>query len=133
MKDKLHRGCLSTNFSSTSTYERKENWIYIIQLERYYSFIKWCPNVAFLYPPKTSEIQRLSDVFRGKRNGASDPSGLKVTDCKYFGSYIENTAKDMNIRIAITWKAINKMSQIWKSEIPKSSKISVLIGKHSAL
>ena len=80
--------------------------------------------------PENVRNPKAFDVFRGKRNGTSDPNGLKeVTDCKYFGSYIENTAKDINIRIPITWKAINKMSQIWKSEIPKSTKISVLMWK----
>ena len=36
----------------------------------------------------------------------------EVTDYKYLGSHIENTAKDKNIRIGITWRVMNKMSQI---------------------
>ena len=42
-----------------------------------------------------------------------------VTDYKYLGSHIENTVKDKNIRIGITQTVMNKMSQIWKGEIPK--------------
>ena len=61
------------------------------------------------------------DVIIQSLNGVN----LKeVTDYKYLGSNIENTTKYINIRIGIAWAAMNKMSQIWKSEIPKSTKIS---------
>ena len=35
-------------------------------------------SVTFLYPLKTSENQRFSDVFRGYRNVTQDQNGLKL-------------------------------------------------------
>ena len=34
------------------------------------------PNVPFLYPLKTSENQKFSDVFRGYKNKTLDSNGL---------------------------------------------------------
>ena len=42
----------------------------------------------------------------------------KVSDFKYLGSYIQSTEKDMNIRLAKSWAALNKMNAIWKSRLP---------------
>ena len=42
----------------------------------------------------------------------------KVFDFKYLGSYIQSTEKDMNIRLAKSWAALNKMNAIWKSRLP---------------
>ena len=42
----------------------------------------------------------------------------KVSDFKYLGSYIQSTEKYMNIRLAKSWAALNKMNAIWKSRLP---------------
>ena len=42
----------------------------------------------------------------------------KVSDFKYLGSYIQSTEKDMNIRLAKSWAALNNMNAIWKSRLP---------------
>ena len=39
-------------------------------------FNPFAPNARFLYPLKTSENLRFSDVFRGKRKGVLETNGL---------------------------------------------------------
>ncbi|KXJ18978.1 hypothetical protein AC249_AIPGENE19925 [Exaiptasia diaphana] len=36
-------------------------------------------------------------------------------DLKYLGSWVDKSIKDVNIRKALAWKALNDMSNIWKS------------------
>ena len=46
----------------------------------------------------------------------------KVQDFKYLGSYIMSSAKDIKIRKAKAWKALNDMSKIWTSDISRPVK-----------
>ena len=52
-------------------------------------------NIPLLYPLKTSENQRFSDVFRGYRNGTLDENGkkhleiLKTKGCEFHVTQIE--------------------------------------------
>ena len=41
----------------------------------------------------------------------------RVEDFKYLGSYIKSTDRDVNIRIAKAWAALNSMQSIWKSKL----------------
>ena len=41
----------------------------------------------------------------------------RVEDFKYLGSYIGSTERDVNIRIAKAWAALNNMNVIWKSNL----------------
>ena len=41
----------------------------------------------------------------------------KVNDFKYLGSYISSTEKDLDIRLAKSWSALNAMNKIWKSNL----------------
>ena len=41
----------------------------------------------------------------------------QVEDFKYLGSYIESTDRDVNIKIAKVWAALNSMQSIWKSKL----------------
>ena len=36
-------------------------------------------------------------------------------DFKYLGSWVDNSAKDINVRKSLAWKALNDMEKIWKS------------------
>ena len=36
-------------------------------------------------------------------------------DFKYLGSWVDSSAKDMSVRKALAWKALNSMDKIWKS------------------
>ena len=46
----------------------------------------------------------------------------KVDDFKYLGSYVMSSGRDIKIRKAKAWKAINDMSKIWKSDISRATK-----------
>ena len=46
-----------------------------------------------------------------------------VSDYKYLGSWIGSTEKDVKIRKALAWKASNKLSKIWKSNLKRPIKI----------
>ena len=46
-----------------------------------------------------------------------------VDDFKYLGSWVENSEKDVNIRKALAWKALNSMRNIWKSNMRRELKM----------
>ena len=43
-------------------------------------------------------------------------------DFKYLGSWVKDSEKDLNIRKALAWKALNGMAKVWKSNMSKSLK-----------
>ena len=47
----------------------------------------------------------------------------EVGDFKYLGSWVESTEKDIKIRKALAWKALNGMSNIWKSRMSRETKV----------
>ena len=47
----------------------------------------------------------------------------QVEDFKYLGSWIASNKRDMEVRIGLAWKALNKMDKIWKSNLYRSLKI----------
>ena len=47
----------------------------------------------------------------------------QVEDFRYLGSWIASSKRDMEIRIGLAWKALNKMDKIWKSNLCRSLKI----------
>jgi len=47
-----------------------------------------------------------------------------VTDFKYLGSWVDNSAKDIKVRKAQAWTAILKLDNIWKSNLPRRLKIN---------
>lgn len=49
---------------------------------------------------------------------ANDKNIESVDDFLYLGSYIESTAHDIDVRKAKAWSALNKLSCIWKSNLP---------------
>ena len=44
-------------------------------------------------------------------------------DFKYLGSWIADSKKDMEVRIRLAWKALNKLDKIWKSKLKRKLKI----------
>ncbi len=56
-----------------------------------------------------------------------DGSQLEIVqDFKYLGSWIDSTEKDIKIRKAEAWRALNKLNKIWKSNLSRGIKISLL-------
>ena len=43
-------------------------------------------------------------------------------DFKYLGSWVDDSLKDINVRKALAWKALNDMNRIWKSNMKPSLK-----------
>ena len=41
----------------------------------------------------------------------------QVHDFKYLRSWIADSKKDMEVRIGLAWKALNKLDKIWKSKL----------------
>ena len=48
-----------------------------------------------------------------------------VEDFKYLGSWIDNSEKDLKARKAEAWRACNKLTKIWKSDLTREIKISL--------
>ena len=54
---------------------------------------------------------------------AEDDEDIKrVEDFKYLGSFVMSTAKDIKVRKAKAWTALNGMEKIWKSDISRALK-----------
>lgn len=50
-----------------------------------------------------------------------------VEDFRYLGSHIVSTEKDINIRKGQAWRALNRLTKIWKSELPTTSKVKLFV------
>ena len=50
-----------------------------------------------------------------------------VEDFKYLGSWIDNTQKDIKVRIAQAWVACNKLIKIWKSNLNRNLKVRLFV------
>ena len=50
-----------------------------------------------------------------------------VNDFKYLGSWVESTEKDIAVRKAQAWQALNKMSRIWCSAMHRELKLRFFI------
>ena len=48
----------------------------------------------------------------------------EVTDFKYLGGWVGATEKDVKVRKALAWRALNGMTSVWKSSLPRHIKIS---------
>ena len=56
-----------------------------------------------------------------------DGSQLEVVqDFKYLGSWVDSTENDIKIRKGEAWRALNKLKKIWKSDLSRDIKISLL-------
>ena len=48
-----------------------------------------------------------------------------VPDFKYLGSWMQSSLQDIKTRKAQAWRACNKLAKIWKSNLPRASKIKI--------
>ena len=49
----------------------------------------------------------------------------EVTDFKYLGCWVANTAKDFTVRRALAFDAMEKLWRVWKADIPQALKIRI--------
>ena len=50
-----------------------------------------------------------------------------IEDFRYLGSWVESSEKDISVRKALAWLALNGMSKIWKSDMDKLLKVRFFI------
>ena len=48
----------------------------------------------------------------------------EVEDFKYLGSWVNSTEKDLKVRKALAWRALNGMTCVWNSNLPRQIKLS---------
>ena len=47
----------------------------------------------------------------------------EVGDFQYLGAWVDETGKDIEVRIAKGWGALNKMETVWKSKLSRNLKV----------
>ena len=57
----------------------------------------------------------------------------KVEDFKYLGSWVDSTDKDINIRKAQAWHALNKMNCMWNSNMRKEIKVRFFVAANESV
>ncbi|XP_072028360.1 uncharacterized protein [Amphiura filiformis] len=56
----------------------------------------------------------------------ADGTSLEVVkDFKYLGAWIKSSEQDIKTRKALTWRACNKFTKIWKSHLPRQIKFKL--------
>ena len=48
----------------------------------------------------------------------------EVEDFKYLGSWVNSTEQDLKVRKALAWRALNGMTCVWNSNLPRQIKLS---------
>ena len=48
----------------------------------------------------------------------------EVKDFKYLGAWVDSTEKDLKVRKALAWRALNGMNSVWNSSLPRQIKLS---------
>ena len=43
----------------------------------------------------------------------------EVSDFKYLDAWVGSIEKDLNVRKALAWRALNGMTSVWKSNLPR--------------
>ena len=47
----------------------------------------------------------------------------EVDNFKYLGSWVNSSEQDLRVRKALAWKALNGMASVWKSNLPRETKL----------
>ena len=71
---------------------------------------------------KKTEYMSINDA--GLMKSLDDQIIQEVLDFVYLGSNVQSSEKDMTIRITKAWAALNKLTSIWKSNLPDDLKRS---------
>ena len=77
--------------------------------------------VGLLMNEKKTEVMAFNT--QGSLISRSGQVIKQVDDFKYLGSYLSNSAKDINVRIGCAWAAIRKLDSLWQSKLPRAYKI----------
>ena len=72
-------------------------------------------------------------VNRNDRVAVNNEFLEEVEDFKYLGSYVASTTKDIQVRKALAWKALEALDVFWKSDMSKKVKIKIFATSHGSL
>ena len=92
---------------------------------------KECKEVGLLINAKKTKFMsyNISDEFQlSLADGTSITRAVTeagAQDFKYLGAWIDNTWQEVKVRKGQAWAALNKMDNIWKSNIQRESKIGI--------
>ena len=82
-----------------------------------------CHGVGLSLNARKTEVMAYNIKDHLELRTASGAELKRVGDFKYLGSWVESTEKDLKIRRALAWQALNKMGNIWKSNMSRNTKI----------
>ena len=87
-----------------------------------------CQKVALALNAKKTKYITYNIDTEGSALKTNDGTELeKVEDFKYLGSWVDSTDKDIKIRKAQAWQALNKMNCMWNSNMRKETKVRFFI------
>ena len=87
----------------------------------------WSLAVGLRINKKKTEYMRVGDFSNCRHPQLHVQAGEinEVTDFKYLGCWVANTAKDFTVRRALAFDAMEKLWRVWKSDIPQALKIRI--------
>ena len=85
----------------------------------------WSLSVGLRINKKKTEYMRVDDFSNCQHPKLHVQAGEinEVTDFKYLGCWVANTAKDFTVRRALAFDAMEKLWRVWKADIPQALKI----------
>ena len=84
-----------------------------------------CAEVGLRLNAKKTEVMTYNIPQEHLPLTSTEGAALKeVTDFKYLGAWVGATEKDVKVRKALAWRALNGMTSVWKSSLPRHIKIS---------
>ena len=85
-----------------------------------------CAKVGLRLNAKKTEVITYNIHMDHPPITTSDGNALReVNDFKYLGSWMNSTEQDLKVRKALAWRALNGMSRVWCSNLPRHIKLSL--------
>ena len=85
-----------------------------------------CAKVGLRLNAKKTEVITYNFHMDHPPITTSDGNALReVNDFKYLGSWMNSTEQDLKVRKALAWRALNGMSRVWCSNLPRHIKLSL--------
>ena len=84
-----------------------------------------CAKVCLLLNTKKTEVITYNIPQEHPPLTTIDGTALnEISDFKYLGAWVNSTERDLKVRKALAWRALNGMTSVWKSNLPRHIKIS---------
>ena len=82
-----------------------------------------CKKVGLHLNAKKTEYMAYNIIYHEPLKTDSGAALKKVDDFKYLGARMQSSEKDIKVRKALAWKALNDMRKIWSSRMSKGLKL----------